>query len=115
MVPLLSVSLATKVSQLQPDRPTTLLESCRAALNKAHELFEELRPWMKSADRGPDVISGLQEGVFAHASPRVDATTADADVPSNSWPTGDEGLAESSWESLLTDYEWLLDDTLYGF
>ena len=115
MVPLLSVSLATKASQLKPDVPITLLDSCRASLNKAQELFGELRPWMKSADRGPDVISGLQEGVFAHASPRVDATTTDAYAPSSSWATGDEGLAESGWESLLTDYEWLLDDTLYGF
>lgn len=115
MVPLLSVSLATKVAQIQPDRPATLLDSCRATLNKVHELFEELRPWMKSADRGPDVIAGLQEGVFAHVSPRAETLTADTGVPPGSWAIGDEGLADSSWESLLTDYEWLLDDTLYGF
>lgn len=116
MVPLLSVSIATKVSQLTPATPMNLLlDSCRATLIKAQELFEELRPWMKSADRGPDVISGLQEGVFAHASLRVDATATDADGPSGSWPTGDGELAEPDWNSLLTDYEWLLDDTLYGF
>lgn len=115
MVPLLSVSIATKASQLRPNVSTTLLEPCRATLSKAQELFEELRPWMKSADRGPDVIAGLQEGVFAHANPHVDATTTGADVLSGLWTAGDEGLAESGWESLLTDYEWLLDDTLYGF
>jgi len=115
MVPLFSVSIATKVSQLKPDKSITILDPCRATLDKAQELFEELRPWMKSADRGPDVISGLQEGVFAHVNSFVDATTSDANVPSGSWATGDEGLAESSWESLLTDYEWLLDDDLYGF
>jgi hypothetical protein len=115
MVPLLSVSIATKASQLKPDISMSLLEPCRAILSKAQELFEELRPWMKSADRGPDVIAGLQEGIFAHASPPVDATATEVDVPSGSWAIGDEGLAESGWESLLTDYEWLLDDTLYGF
>ena len=115
MVPLLSVSLVTKASQLKPDTPMTILDSCRATLNKAQELFGELRPWMKSADRGPDVISGLQEGVFAHASPRIDAATSDANAIPVSYMEGDAGLADSSWESLLTDYEWLLDDTLYGF
>lgn len=115
MVPLLSVSLATKASELKSGTPKTLLDSCRATLNKAQELFSELRPWMKSADRGPDVILGLQEGVFAHASPHVDAAMTDSNVPLGSWATGDDGLAESGWESLLTDYEWLLDDTLYGF
>ena len=115
MVPLLSVSLVTKASQLKDDTPMTILDSCRATLNKAQELFGELRPWMKSADRGPDVISGLQEGVFAHASPRVDAATSDANETPVSYMEGDAGLVDSSWESLLTDYEWLLDDTLYGF
>ena len=115
MVPLLSVSLVTKASQLKPDTPMNILDSCRATLNKAQELFGELRPWMKSADRGPDVISGLQQGVFAHASPRVDASASDANAMPVSCMEGYAGLADSSWESLLTDYEWLLDDTRYGF
>ena len=92
-----------------------MLDSCRATLNKAQELFEELRPWMKSADRGPDVIAGLQEGVFADIDACVDKRTTDMSVHSSSFAVEDEGIAESSWESLLTDYDWLLDDTFYGF
>ena len=115
MLPLLSASIVAKVSQLQPGVSTTMLDSCRATLNKAQELFEELRPWMKSADRGPDVIAGLQEGVFADIDACVDKRTTDMSVPSGPFAVEDGGIAESSWESLLTDYDWLLDDTFYGF
>ena len=110
MVPLLCAAITTKAAQLQPGASTAILDRCHATLNKAQEQFEEIRPWMKSADRGPDVIAGLNEGLASQI--RVFA----AEMPDphgfgDSSHVCDEWLSEASWKALLADNEWLLDDT----
>lgn len=110
MVPLLCAAIATKAAQLQPGASTAILDRCHVTLNKAQEQFEEIRPWMKSADRGPDVIAGLNEGLASQI--RVFA----AEMPdphgiADAFHTCDDWFPEASWEALLADNEWLLDDT----
>jgi hypothetical protein len=114
MVPLLSAAIATKAAQMQPGASVTILDRCHATLNKAQELFEELRPWMKSADRGPDVIAGLNEGLASQIRAFA-VTMPPPDGYNTSYATCDDGFAEASWEALLNDNDWLLDDTFYGF
>lgn len=110
MVPLLCAAIATKAAQLQPGASTAILDRCHATLNKAQEQFEELRPWMKSADRGPDVIAGLNEGLASQI--RVFAAEMpDPHGSADSLNTCDDWFPEASWEALLADNDWLLDDT----
>lgn len=114
MVPLLTAAIATKATQMQPGASVAVLDRCHATLNKAQELFEELRPWMKSADRGPDVIAGLNEGVASQIR-AFTHTTPDPSGFASSFVPCEEAFVEAGWESLLNDNDWLLDDSFYGF
>jgi hypothetical protein len=69
---------------------------------------------MKSADRGPDVIAGLNEGLASQIRAFA-VTMPPPDGYNSSYATCDDGFAEASWETLLNDNDWLLDDTFYGF
>lgn len=114
MVPLLSAAIVTKAAEVQPGTSIALLDRCHATLNKALELFEELRPWMKSADRGPDVVAGLNEGLAS----KIRAFAVTIPVPgclTKSFTDCDDGSAAEYWDALLVDNSWLVDDTFYGF
>ncbi|KAI1452299.1 fungal-specific transcription factor domain-containing protein [Annulohypoxylon moriforme] len=105
MVPLLSIVIESSRS----DPTSESLTSARASLVKALETFSEMKPWMRSSDRGPDIVAAIYEAITGEAEAAGRTPSQDGD--SNFFGWYDEQLtfgAELDWGSFL------MDDDLHG-
>ncbi|KAI4866993.1 fungal-specific transcription factor domain-containing protein [Hypoxylon rubiginosum] len=100
MVPLLSIVIEGSRSDPNADS----LTSARASLVKALETFSEMKPWMRSSDRGPDIVAAIYEAITGEAEGVGRTPSQDGD--SNFFGWYDEQLTfgtEFDWGSFLTD------------
>ncbi|XXG97370.1 hypothetical protein Hte_003669 [Hypoxylon texense] len=105
MVPLLSIVI--EVSRSDPSADS--LTSARASLVKALETFSEMKPWMRSSDRGPDIVAAIYEAITGEAEGAGRTPSQDGD--SNFFGWYDEQL------TFGTEFDWgsfLMDDDLQG-
>ncbi|KAI1767053.1 fungal-specific transcription factor domain-containing protein [Hypoxylon sp. FL1150] len=105
MVPLLSIVMEGSRSDLNVES----LTSARASLVKAFETFSEMKPWMRSSDRSPDIVAAIYEAITGEAEGAGRTPSQDGD--SNFFGWYDEQLTfgtELDWGSFL------MDDDLQG-
>lgn len=105
MVPLLSIVIEDSRS----DPNAESLTSARASLVKALETFSEMKPWMRSSDRGPGIVAAIYEAITGEAEGAGRTPSQDGD--SNFFGWYDEQLTfgtELDWGSFL------MDDDLQG-
>ncbi|KAI8960653.1 fungal-specific transcription factor domain-containing protein [Daldinia sp. FL1419] len=103
MIPLLSIV----IEQSRPEPSPGSLALARASLVKALETFQEMKPWMRASDRGPDIVAAIYEAITGEAE--VAGRTPSQDGDSNFFGWYDEQLtAELDWGSFL------MDDDLQG-
>ena len=100
MVPLLSVALET--ARRQPGVSSDSVAACCLGLTKALELFAEMKPWMKEADRGADLVTALFQGVTEKVEGSIRTpSVGDGGLDLFGWY--DEQLTELDWNTLLNE------------
>lgn len=99
MVPLLCIAMATSSSsssEMAVDSENDVI-SWYSSLNKALEVFAEMKPWMRASDRAPNIIQVLVQAVSQRS------TTFD--TPSS---TGGGSHLFGFPDELLTEMDWSL-------
>ncbi|KAI0181654.1 fungal-specific transcription factor domain-containing protein [Hypoxylon sp. FL1284] len=100
MVPLLCIIIEGS----RPDPNADSLNSARASLVKALEVFTKMKPWMRYSDRGPDIVAAIFEAIIGEAEAAGRTPSQDSD--SNFFGWYDEQLTfgtELDWGSFLMD------------
>ncbi|KAI1135351.1 fungal-specific transcription factor domain-containing protein [Hypoxylon sp. FL0543] len=103
MIPLLSIAIES--SRSEPS--TESIASARVSLVKALEIFSEMKPWMRSSDRGPDIVAAIYEAITGEAEGAGRTPSQDGD--SNFFGWYDEQLTfgtELDWGSFLIDEDF---------
>lgn len=77
MVPLLYMAMERTMQK--PSSPESRA-SWRASMDKALETFAEMRPWMRAADRAPDIVSALYEALSAESDGPIPTPSADGSL-----------------------------------
>lgn len=100
MVPLLSIAMAasSNVGALGSDN----LMSWHSSLNKALEIFAEMRPWMRASDRAPDIVTVLFQAISQGAE-GTERTPSVIDGGSHLFGWADELLTDMDWSMLFND------------
>ncbi|KAH8688540.1 fungal-specific transcription factor domain-containing protein [Ilyonectria robusta] len=100
MVPLLSISMKTSSSPggMQADS----VVSWNKSLNKALEVFAEMKPWMRTSDRSPDIVAVLFQAVSEGAEGAVH-TPSVTDGGSLLFGLGNEQLTEMDWSMFFSE------------
>lgn len=99
-VPLLSIAMGTSLnlSSIEPDP----LVTCHTNLEKALEIFADMKPWMRASDRAPDIVAVLFQAVSEEAG-GVRRTPSVTDGGSHLFGWADEQLMDMDWSALLSD------------
>jgi hypothetical protein len=99
-VPLLSLAMgdASNLDRIESDP----LEACNTNLNKAQEIFADMKPWMRASDRAPDIVAVLFQALSKSAEgSRQTASVTDGASHLFGWV--DEQLMHMDWGALLSD------------
>ncbi|XEV01312.1 hypothetical protein FSHL1_006599 [Fusarium sambucinum] len=99
-VPLLSLAMGvpSNLDSIESDP----LEACHTNLNKALEIFADMKPWMRTSDRAPDIVAVLFQAVSEDAK-GIRRTPAVTDGVSHLFGWVDEQLMDIDWGALLLD------------
>ncbi|KAL3472740.1 fungal-specific transcription factor domain-containing protein [Aspergillus californicus] len=106
MVPLLSIAMVVSYNPgvvVDSDQITSWYSS----LNKALEIFAEMKPWMRASDRAPNIVAVLLQVVSQRADRSIPIQTPSTDGGLHLFGLPDELLTEMDW-SMFTN-----DDTLF--
>ncbi|KAH7362570.1 fungal-specific transcription factor domain-containing protein [Plectosphaerella cucumerina] len=101
MVPLLAIALET--ARQQPGASSESIAACWVSLNKALELFSEMKPWMRETDRGADIVAALFHAVTEKVDGSTIRTPSVGDGGLDLFGWYDEQLTELDWNSLVND------------
>jgi hypothetical protein len=105
MVPLLSIAMAASSSPTTETEtvPSDDVLSWYGSLNKALEIFAEMKPWMRASDRARDIVVAL----FQAVSQGTEGTIRTPSVVDGGWSHWfgweDEFLTEMDWSMFLGD------------
>ncbi|EFY93872.1 fungal specific transcription factor domain containing protein [Metarhizium acridum CQMa 102] len=105
-VPLLSISIKRNMEQRQQQQVSSPLSdeviAWQTSLAKALDTFTEMRPWMRTSDQSPDMVSALYEALTATGE--VDGQTPSATEGSlDLFGWCNEQLTELDWGVFLGD------------
>lgn len=105
-VPLLSIAINRNMEQRQQQQVSSpssdRVVSWQTSLAKALDTFAEMRPWMRTSDRSPDIVSALYEALTAAGE--VDGQTPSAtDGSLDLFGWCDDQLTELDWGVFLGD------------
>jgi hypothetical protein len=99
-VPLLSLAIGSSLKLGGTE--TDPLEACHTNLNKALEIFSEMKPWMRASDRAPDMVAVLFQAVSENAEGiRRTPSLSDGGLHLFGW--ADEQLIDIDWSALLAE------------
>lgn len=95
MTPLLSIAVDKNM------HPSAVhnVAAWRASLGKALETFAEMRPWMRSTDRSPDIVSALYEALTADYEGAFSTPSGAGSLDLFGWY--DDQLSEIDWSTFL--------------
>ncbi|KAK7433344.1 hypothetical protein QQZ08_000283 [Neonectria magnoliae] len=109
MVPLLSISMEN------PSRGggagSDSVASWYTSLSKALEIFGEMKPWMRTSDRAPDIVAVLFQAVSQEAEGTI-RTPSVTDPGSLLYGLADEELTEMDWSMFFGDRD--MSQSLYS-
>ncbi|GFF59521.1 hypothetical protein IFM51744_09950 [Aspergillus udagawae] len=105
MIPLLSIAMAASSS------PTTETETVPSddvlywygSLNKALEIFAEMKPWMRASDRARDIVVALFQAVSQGTEGTIRTPSVVDGGGSHLFGWEDEFLTEVDWSMFLGD------------
>lgn len=100
MVPLLSIAMASSTGPLPVSSETIM--TWRSSLEKAQQVFKEMKPWMRPEDRIPDVVDALVHSVSQEQSGCTPAPSLSEGEPQfSAW--SDQFSAEVDWSLFLNE------------
>ncbi|KAF4460739.1 hypothetical protein FALBO_12470 [Fusarium albosuccineum] len=99
-VPLLSIAVETSINPDGVESDTVM--ACRANLNRALGTLADMKPWMRTSDRTPDIVSILFQALSEKADGVVDIPSV-TEEGSHLIGWADEPLAEIDWNVLPLD------------
>ncbi|KAL4783541.1 fungal-specific transcription factor domain-containing protein [Aspergillus varians] len=104
MVPLLSIAMAAVSSNsgASIDLDNNNIMSWYSSLNKALEIFTEMKPWMRASDRAPNIVEVLVQAVSQGAEGSIH-TPSVADGGLHLFGLPDELLTEMDWSLFPND------------
>ncbi|GKU11053.1 unnamed protein product [Fusarium langsethiae] len=99
-VPLLSLAIGSslRLNGIETDP----LEACHMNLNKALEIFSEMKPWMRASDRAPDMVAVLFQALSENAE-GIRRTPSLSDGGSHLFGWADEQLIDIDWSVILVE------------
>ncbi|KAL2824226.1 fungal-specific transcription factor domain-containing protein [Aspergillus cavernicola] len=100
MVPLLSIAMAVSSSPGAVDSDQVM--SSYSSLNKALEIFAEMKPWMRASDRAPNIVAVLLHVVSQRADGSIQ-TPSVTDGGLHLFGLPDELLTEMDWSMFTND------------
>ncbi|KAF7527996.1 hypothetical protein PCG10_001930 [Penicillium crustosum] len=100
MVPLLSIAMAASSNPGALGSESVI--SWHSSLNKALEIFAEMRPWMRASDRAPDIVTVLFQAISQGAE-GTERTPSVIDGGSHLFGWADELLTDMDWGMLFND------------
>jgi hypothetical protein len=95
MTPLLSLA----VDKNMETSATESVAAWRASLGKALETFAEMRPWMRSTDRSPEIVSAFYEALTADYDGAFSTPSGAGSLDLFGWY--DDQLSEMDWSTFL--------------
>lgn len=104
MVPLLSIAMAASSSASATGAVSSDdVLSWYSSLNKALEIFAEMKPWMRSSDRAPDIVAALFQAVSQGTEGTIRTPSVVDGGGSHLFGWADELLTDMDWGTLLGD------------
>ncbi|GES66430.1 lactose permease [Aspergillus terreus] len=100
MVPLLSIAMANMSDPAAVDPAD--VSAWYASLHKALEAFSEMRPWMRTSDRAPNIVAVLLRAMSQGPDGSIH-TPSVTDGALNLFGMSDEFLIEMDWSELPND------------
>lgn len=97
MTPLLAIA----VDRNMQDSAIERVAEWRASLAKALETFSEMRPYMRTSDRSPDILTALYEALTADYEQALSTPSAAGSRGGGIYGWYDEQLSELDWSTLL--------------
>lgn len=84
----------------------------RTMLNKALEVFVDMKPWMRASDRTPDIVAVLFQAVSQGAEGTI-RTPSVTDAGAHVFGWADEQWTEMDWSLFLGDED--ISHNLFSF
>ena len=95
-IPLLCTAVAKNIPQ---SANSDTIAQWQASISKALETFSEMRPWMRSSDRSPDIVTAFAEALTAEGDWLTNTPSVTGSLDLFDWC--DEQLTELDWNSFL--------------
>ncbi|GFF56569.1 fungal transcriptional regulatory protein, N-terminal [Aspergillus udagawae] len=105
MIPLLSIAMAASSSFTTETEtvPSDDVLSWYGSLNKALEIFAEMKPWMRASDRARDIVVALFQAVSQGTDGTIQTPSVVDGGGSHLFGWEDEFLTEMDWSMFLGD------------
>ncbi|KAJ4204912.1 hypothetical protein NW759_014722 [Fusarium solani] len=110
LVPLLSIAMETSSSSADYEPEPVM--AWRTMLNKALEVFADMKPWMRASDRTPDIVAVLFQAVSQGTEGTI-RTPSVTDAGAHVFGWADEQWTEMDWSLFLGDED--ISHNLFSF